>query len=202
MEMTLKQLFYLMRWDIRINHGLSWDSFRAELLLIELRIEQYIYQKIYCGSSPLTIIWYVLRFLGSFFQWILCNSNIPGSVTIGRGLRLPHPQNILIAGIADIGEFCTIYHNVTIAWNGFMPIKPHSPKIGNRVLMGTGTILLGDITIGSDVLIGAGTIVTKSIPDYSRVTNIPPNISPRFSSEDAAEPGSKRHILNPYSIWL
>lgn len=200
-NITLKQLFYFLRWDLRINRGLSLDSLRAKLLLIELRIEQYVYRKFYRSSSPLTIFWYIFRFFGSTFQWFLCNSNIPGSVTLGRGLRLPHPQNIIIAAFADIGEFCTIYHNVSIAWNGFKPTKPLSPKIGSKVLIGAGAILVGDITIGSDVLIGAGAVVTNSIPDHSRVINMPPKVSPRLPTENAAESGSERHIRDPYSIW-
>ena len=171
------------------------------MLLVEFRVEQYIYRKFYRRSNPLSIIWYFFRFFGSIFQWFLCNSNIPGSVAAGRGLRLPHPQNIIIYRASVIGEYCTIYQNVTIAWNGFIPAKPHSPHIGDRVLLGNGAIILGDLTIGSDVLIGAGAVVTESIPDNSRVTNASTTISPRLPTEDAAEPGSERHIRDPYSIW-
>ena len=200
--MTFFQLVYLIYWDLRINRGLSLDAIRAKLLLVELRLEQYVYRKTFDGSSNAKILlWYLFRFPGSIFQWLLCNSNIPGSVTIGRGLRLPHPQNIIIAAYADIGEFCTIYHNVSIAWNGFKPTTPFSPKIGSRVLIGSGAILVGDITVGNDVLIGAGAVVAKSVPAHSRVTNTAPDVSSRFPSSDAAQPGSPRHIQDPYSIW-
>ncbi len=199
--MSLKQLFYLLSWDLRINHGWSFDCLRAKLMLIDVRIEQYIHRKFYRPGNPFSLIWYLTRFLGSIFQWFLCNSNIPGSVTIGRGLRLPHPQNIIVAGIADLGEFCTIYHNVSIAWNGFYRIKPNSPKIGSKVLLGAGCIILGDICIGDDVLIGAGAVVTRSVPDHSRVTCVRPEISTRPPSDEAAEPGSEQHIRDPYSIW-
>src|SRR5262245_41845958 len=202
--MTLSQLLSLIVWDMRVNRGLSLDSLRAKLLLIEFRVEQYVYRKTHERASVLMlVIWYLYRLFGSIFQWALCNSNIPGSLSIGRGLRLPHPQNIIITGFAAIGEFCTVYHNVTIAWNGFNgTITPElSPKIGDRVLIGTGAILIGDITIGSDVLIGAGVVVAQSVPDHSRVTSVRPTIAPRSPSTEAAEPGSERHIRDPYSIW-
>jgi len=201
MEMNLKDLHNLILWDMRINPGLSWDSIRAKLLLIELRIEQYIYRRSYHGPKLLRIIWLFFRAFGMFYQWFLFNSNIPGSITLGRGLRLPHPQNIIIAAYANIGEFCTIYQNVTIAWNGFYDLKPDSPKIGNQVLVGTGATILGDIIVGSDVLIGAGAVVTRSIPDHSRVTNMPPKITSRKPTGNAAEPGSERHMKDPFSIW-
>jgi len=199
--LNLSELLNNIRWDMRINRGVSFDSLRAKLLLIEVRIEQYICQKFLGKSKFRSAIWYLCRFLGSIFQWFLCNSNIPGTITIGRGLRLPHPQNIILAGYAEIGEFCTIYHNVSIAWNGFEKVKPLSPKIGDCVLLGAGTIIIGDLTIGSYVLVGAGTIVTKSIPSYSRVTGPHREVSQRFTSEKAAKPGSKRHLENPYNIW-
>jgi serine O-acetyltransferase len=200
--MTLTQLLYLINWDMKINRGISFDSIRAKLLLIELRIEQYVYRKTHPHSNVLTIIfWYICRGPGSIFQWFLCNSNIPGSVTIGRGLRLPHPQNIIIPAFADIGEFCTIYHNVSIAWNGFKPTVPLSPKIGDKVLIGAGAIIIGDISIGSDVLIGAGAVVVHSVPDYSRVTCVRANVSLRTPSAEGIEPGSEQHLQDPYSIW-
>ncbi len=197
--MTREELWDLIRWDLRINRGVSFDSIRAKLLLIEVRLEQFVYRR--CRSATSRPLWYLVRFLGSIFQWFLCHSNIPGTITIGRGLRLPHPQNIILAGYAEIGEFCTIYHNVSIAWNGFKPARPRAPKVGNAVLLGAGAILVGDITIGSDVLIGAGTIVTRSVPDHSRVTSSRPEIAPRSPGERAAEPGSEQHINDPYSIW-
>jgi serine O-acetyltransferase len=202
--MTLSQLLTLIVWDMRVNRGLSLDSLRAKLLLLEFRVEQYVYHKTHNRANVLTLaLWYRYRLFGSVFQWALCNSNIPGSLSIGRGLRLPHPQNIVVTGFAAIGEFCTIYHNVTIAWNGFNGrITPElSPKIGDRVLVGTGAILIGDITIGSDVLVGAGVVVAQSVPDRSRVTSTRPTISPRGPSAEAAEPGSEQHIRDPYSLW-
>jgi serine O-acetyltransferase len=116
-------------------------------------------------------------------------------------LRLPHPQNIIVAGFADIGEFCTIYHNVSIAWNGFYRVKPNSPKIGSKVLLGAGSIVLGDISIGDDVLVGAGAVVTRSVPEHSRVTSPPPEISARAPAGQKAEPGGEAHLRDPYSIW-
>jgi serine O-acetyltransferase len=195
------EMIDLLRWDWRVNHGLSFDCLRAKLLLLDVRVEQYIYRKFYRQSGLFSFVWYLVRLFGSVFQWFLCNSNIPGTITIGRGLRLPHPQNIILAGYAEIGEFCTIYHNVSFAWNGFLPTKPFSPRIGNCVLVGAGALIVGDLTIGSYVLIGAGSVISKSVPEHMRVTSVRPEISTRLLSSEAAEPGSSKHIKDPYSIW-
>lgn len=201
-HMSFASMLRMLAWDLRVNRGWNWDALRAKVLLIEFRLEQYVYRRAMSqGGVGGKSLWYIFRAFGSIFQWFLCNSNIPGSVTVGRGLRLPHPQNIILAGFADIGEFCTIYHNVSVAWNGFQRTVPGRPKIGNQTLLGAGAILVGDITIGSDVLIGAGAVVTKSVPDHSRVTAVRAEVSPRHPSEAAAEPGSERHLADPYSIW-
>jgi maltose O-acetyltransferase len=38
-------------------------------------------------------------------------------------------------------------------------------KIGNRVFVGAGSIILPGVTIGNDVVIGAGSVVSRDVPD-------------------------------------
>lgn len=38
------------------------------------------------------------------------------------------------------------------------------PTVGNRVVVGAGAKILGDIVIGDDVLVGANSVVTKPVP--------------------------------------
>ena len=200
--MTFKEFLTLLLWDLRVNKGWSLDSIRAKLLLVEFRLEQYLHRRLAArGLLGGRLVWLACRFLGSLFQWALCHSNLPGTLTVGRGLRLPHPQNIILAGFAEIGEFCTVYHNVSVAWNGFKPTRPLSPHIGDAVLIGAGAIIVGDVTIGSSVLIGAGAVVAQSVPDYSRVTSPRPLVAARHPTSNAAAPGSERHLNDPYSIW-
>lgn len=200
--MTVSELFDLIRWDMRLNRGFAFEQLRAKALLIEIRLEQFVYQNTAKRNNPLAnVLWAICRSLGSIYQWLFFNSIIPGSVEIGRGLRLPHPQNIIIAYRSRIGEFCVIYHNVSIVWNGFIKVIPGRPDIGDRVLVGNGVIIVGDVSIGSDVLIGAGAVVPKSIPDKSRVLCPSPRIDPRAPSENAAEGGSEQHMKDFYAIW-
>ncbi|MCS7010627.1 MAG: serine acetyltransferase [Anaerolineales bacterium] len=197
--MSLKEFFSLVWWDWHINRGITFDRLRSMLLLLEIRWEQFIYRNCYRPRNPLTLIWYLTRFLGSIFQWVIATSIIPGDAEIGRGLRLPHPQNIIVTRLAKIGDFCTLYQNVSIALNGFNPTK--APRLGDRVMLGTGSIVIGDITIGSDVIVSAGAVVLRSVPDHARVISPRPTVITDYPSRDPAEPGSKRHIEDPYSLW-
>jgi serine acetyltransferase len=200
--MSISEMLNLIRWDMRINRGASWDNIRTKLFLIELRLEQFWYGRLHQKPTRAKhTLWLLIRGIGSVLQWFFCNSNIPGTVPIGPGLRLPHPQNIIVTGWAEIGTFCTIYQNTTIALNGFQPTTTGFPKLGDRVLVGAGAIVLGNVTIGSDVLIGAGTVVSMDVLDHSRVTGGRAQVVERVSSDEAAVPGSTRHQQDPYAIW-
>jgi serine acetyltransferase len=197
----LAALVNLIRWDWRVNPATSWDGLRARLLLTEVRCEQALYRCAHRGRSRAwRAAWILGRGLGSVWQWSLCGANIPGSAAIGRGLRLPHPQNIIIAAGARLGDFCTLYQNVSVSRNGFQPVNSSSPRLGDRVLVGAGAVVIGDVEVGPGVLIGAGAAVARSVPAGSRVT-VPCEVMTRRPPVDPAEPGSQRHLRDPYSLW-
>ena len=90
---------------------------------------------------------------------------------LGGGIIMPHWGRILI-NAKEVGDNLYIFHNVTIG-NDY---KSGTPKIGNNVLIGTGSIILGNITIGDNVVIGAGSCVMIDIPSNSLVTGNPAKI--------------------------
>lgn len=55
-------------------------------------------------------------------------------------------------------------------------------KIGDRVFIGAGTIILPGVTIGNDVIIGAGSIVNRSIPANSLAVGNPARVVDSISS--------------------
>ena len=63
---------------------------------------------------------------------------------IGRRLRIVHQHGIVIHKSAVIGDDCLIRHGVTIgAARG-----PGAPRLGDRVEVGAGAVLVGNIRIG------------------------------------------------------
>jgi carbonic anhydrase/acetyltransferase-like protein (isoleucine patch superfamily) len=67
-----------------------------------------------------------------------------------------------------IGDDVTVGHQVTL----------HGCKIGNRILIGMGAIILDDADIGDDSIVGAGALVTKStkVPPGSLVMGAPAKV--------------------------
>jgi serine O-acetyltransferase len=91
----------------------------------------------------------------------------PGA-TIGRRLVIDHGMGVVVGETAVIGDDVLIYHGVTLGGKEFTRTKRH-PTIGNNVMIGAESIVLGNITIGDNVMIGAGSVVTKDVAPNSVV---------------------------------
>ena len=83
-------------------------------------------------------------------------------IVIGDDVRLAHGVHILAHDASTI-----LYMNHTRIAN---------VKIGDRVFLGVGAIVLPGVTIGDDVLIGSGSVVSKSIPSNSVAMGTPAKV--------------------------
>ncbi|MGL5647511.1 MAG: serine O-acetyltransferase EpsC [Clostridium sp.] len=98
----------------------------------------------------------------------------PGA-TIGKGLFIDHGMGVVIGETAEVGENVTIYHGVTLGGTGKDTGKRH-PTIGDNVIIGSGSKVLGPINIGDNVKIGANSVVLKDIEANSTAVGIPAKI--------------------------
>jgi len=95
----------------------------------------------------------------------------PGA-RIGRRFFIDHGMGVVIGETAEIGDDVLLYQGVTLGGTGKETGKRH-PTLGNRVVVGTGAKILGNIKIGDNVRIGAGSVVVHPVPDHSTVVGIP-----------------------------
>ncbi len=123
-------------------------------ILIFHRIAHFLYK------NKLLFLARLISQLGRFFTGIEIH---PGA-KIGRRLFIDYGMGIVIGETVTIGNDCTIYHNSTLGGTGKDKYKRH-PDIGNNVMIGCGSKILGPIKIGNNVKIGANSIVLKNIPD-------------------------------------
>ena len=86
----------------------------------------------------------------------------PGAV-IGRRVVIDHGMGVVIGETAVVGDDVLIYHGVTLGGKEYTTAKRH-PTIGNRVMLGAGAKIIGNITSGEDAKIGANAVVTKDVP--------------------------------------
>ena len=86
----------------------------------------------------------------------------PGA-KIGRGLFIDHGMGVVIGETAIVGDNVTLFHQVTLGGMSSKKTKRH-PTIEDDVLIGTGTKILGDITIGARTKIGCNLVIKHDIP--------------------------------------
>lgn len=113
---------------------------------------------------------FLARLMSELARWLTGIEIHPGA-KIGKRLVIDHGMGVVIGETAVIGDDCILFHGVTLGGNQFHPVKRH-PTLGNRVLVGAHSVLLGPIEIGDDTKIGAASVVTKSVPPKSRVTGV------------------------------
>ncbi|MDP2725077.1 MAG: hypothetical protein Q8O44_02270, partial [Syntrophales bacterium] len=66
------------------------------------------------------------------------------------------------------------------------------PTIGNNVMVGAGTIVLGPISIGNGAKIGAASLVVRDVPPNSVAVGVPARIGVGYSAKDISEFGHNR----------
>jgi len=98
----------------------------------------------------------------------------PGT-NICKGFYIGHWGNIVINPNTKIGENCNISQGVTIgiAQGGQ---RAGVPTIGDRVYIGPGAKIFGNIIIGNDVAIGANAVVTHDVPNGTSIGGVPAKI--------------------------
>ncbi len=106
---------------------------------------------------------FLARFISQTGRFLTGIEIHPGA-KIGRRLFIDHGMGIVIGETATIGDDCVIYHNSTLGGTGKDKHKRH-PDLGNNVMVGAGSKILGPIKIGNNVKIGANSTVLKDIPD-------------------------------------
>lgn len=164
---TLKELYYdaknIMNKDPAARNLLEviilYPGFH---ILIFYRISHFFYK---------IKFFFIARLISQLGRELTGIEIHPGA-TIGKRLFIDHGMGIVIGETARLGDDCTIYHQVTLGGTGKDKYKRH-PDIGNNVMIGAGSKILGPISIGNNVKIGAGAVVLKSTPDNVTIVGVP-----------------------------
>ncbi|MCX6083191.1 MAG: serine O-acetyltransferase [Chloroflexi bacterium] len=124
----------------------------------------------------------------------------PGA-TIGSGLFIDHGMGVVIGETAEIGRDVTLYHGVTLGGTSLNKGKRH-PTIGDRVTIGAGAKVLGNILVGADSRIGANAVVVKPVPENSVVIGVPGQIVKRSHPHLATDAPDLNHSSLPDIIGV
>jgi serine O-acetyltransferase len=114
----------------------------------------------------------LLARIGSYWIRCLTGVEIHPAATIGKRFFIDHGMGVVIGETTVIGNDVTIYQQVTLGGTGKKPEKRH-PTLADKVVVGAGAKILGDITIGQSSQIGAGSVVVRDVPPDCTVVGIP-----------------------------
>ena len=125
----------------------------------------------------------LISHIGRFLTGI----EIHPAATIGRGFFIDHGMGVVIGETSEVGENCLLYQGVTLGGTGKEKGKRH-PTLGNNVVVGAGSKILGAITIGNNVMIGANSVILKPVPDNAICVGVPGRVTKkkiiRMTTED------------------
>ncbi|XP_052112327.1 serine acetyltransferase 1, chloroplastic-like [Arachis duranensis] len=92
------------------------------------------------------------------------------SAKIGSEILLDHVTGLVVGETTVIGNNVSILHSVTLGGTGKASGDRH-PKIGDGILIGAWTCILGNIKVGECAKIGAGSVVIKDVPPRTTVVS-------------------------------
>jgi serine O-acetyltransferase len=113
----------------------------------------------------------LIAIVKKFFTTIT-HMDIDAGAKVGPGLLLPHVGPLRIHGLTTIGADCAIHHVCTI---GAGP-TPGGANIGDHVLIGCHSSIIGPVTIGDSSVIAANTLVLSDVPAGSTAIGVPARI--------------------------
>jgi serine O-acetyltransferase len=114
------------------------------------------------------------RWLSQLARWLTGIEIHPGA-RIGRRLFIDHGSGVVIGETAVVGDDVLLYQGVTLGGTGKERGKRH-PTLLDRVVVGDGAKILGNLTIGANCRIGAGSVVLRDVPDDSTVVGVPGHV--------------------------
>lgn len=123
---------------------------------------------------PLLIFWYAR--LG-----IKYGIRIPLLCQIGPGLLIEHWGGIWVNAEVVIGANCNLCHNVTLGLAGREGQKG-TPRVGDNVFIGPGSMALGNIQIGNGAVITANSVALDDIPENGVLMGNPGRVFSRQGS--------------------
>lgn len=108
---------------------------------------------------------------------------IPAEIICGKGIIIAHWGRIIVNPRTTIGDDFSISSGAVIG-RDIRGNRKGTPTFGNKVVIKTNAVIVGNVRIGNDVLIAPNAYVNFDVPDHSIVVGNPGVIYPK---ENATE---------------
>lgn len=128
-----------------------------------------VYHRLYNSKNKL------LRKLGVYIYYTASkrfSCDIHPASLIGVPFKVGHSSDIVIGPRVVIGSNCYMFNGVSLG-NKHVGSENRMPVIGDNVIIGTGSKILGGIKVSSNCTIGALTLVSTDVSKGKTVVGIP-----------------------------
>jgi len=163
-----------------------FDRIKEDLLMVQLRDPAARGSfEIFLFYSGLHAVWYhlIAHWLWNhghclLARWISTTSRfltgveIHPAATIGRRVFIDHGMGVVIGETAELGSDVMLYQGVVLGGTSTSKEKRH-PTICNGVVIGSGALIIGNITLGNGSKVGAGSVVLSDVPKGATVVGVP-----------------------------
>lgn len=112
--------------------------------------------------------------------------DIHPACVMGHGIMLDHATGIVIGETSVIEDNVSILQGVTLGGTG-KDCGDRHPKIRSGVMIGVGSIVLGNIEIGAGSKIGAGSVVLTDVAPHTTVVGVPAKVIGKPTESSPAE---------------
>ncbi|MHB8102487.1 MAG: serine O-acetyltransferase [Methanosarcina sp.] len=129
---------------------------------------------------------FFLARLLSHISRMLTGIEIHPGAKLGKRVFIDHGSGVVIGETAEVGDDVLIYMGVVLGGTALERTKRH-PTIENDVVLGSGAIVLGPITIGRGAKVGAGSVVIRPVPPGATVVGVPARIAEPQPSVSAGQ---------------
>lgn len=93
------------------------------------------------------------------------------TVKLGRRVRIWHHGGMVL-GARSIGNDVHIRQNTTFGVSK-KEYPTEKPIIGDRVDVGAGVVIVGNVTVGHDSIVGANSLVSRNVAEGTLVVGVP-----------------------------
>jgi len=149
-----------------------WDP--GPKLLASIRA----YQRYRSRGGPIRLLMSKFCVLRHRFWSVCSGASIPLDASIGGGLRLPHPNGVVIHPDSIVGPNCLLLQQVTLGVGGRIE---GAPVLAGHVDVCAGARILGKVHIGAHAVIGANAVVLRDVPDNATAVGVPARVAGKES---------------------
>jgi serine acetyltransferase len=178
MKQTFSQTIQLIRSDMQFRCDYEHKKLTVTQVLSFLLNHTVLSQVLYRLQSFFATNH--LGFLASFIEGLnslIFTVRIDSSTKIGARFLILHANYINIGKNVTIGENCILAHQNSIGPAFTLDSKEQQsdqgPIIGDYVLLGVGSVVYGNITIGHHSKVAINSAVDCSFPEHSTLVGVP-----------------------------